>query len=296
MDDTGCLHFEVLSGLYCGLTGKLAAEANVIGSGLDADVIFVEQGLAPYHLRITLLANSMEVEALAADLNVKGSGNVPVGERIVVPLPVVIDLGAMSILWSAPGAAPAGSSSTPRLSAPVLAFLLLGSVGIGALSAIFSYYDSAGASSANSPDAKLASKPTHNLADSETTMAAAEDLQQEVDRAGLLNIKIGSAKGVVTAEGTVTSASATSWQQVQQWFDHHTKGALTLVNGVITKDEKAPSAIAVEAVWRGPSPYVVINGEKYFVGALLDDGWTVDRIEDSRVLLNRNGRLASLPY
>ncbi|MGX5845232.1 SctD/MshK family protein [Mesorhizobium sp. ArgA1] len=296
MNDTVCLHFEVLSGLYCGLTGKLAPETNVIGSGLDADLIFVEQGLAPHHLRVTLLANSIEVEALAAELNVKGSGNIAAGEGIVVPLPVVIHLGAMSILWSAQGAAPAGSSGTPRHSIPVLAFVLLGSVGIGALSAIFSYYGSAGASSANSPDAKLESKPTHNFADNPPTVAAAKDLQQEVDRAGLLNIKIGSAKGVVTAEGTVTSASATSWQQVQQWFDHHTKGALTLVNGVITKEEKAPSAIAVEAVWRGPSPYIVINGEKYFVGALLDDGWTVDRIEDSRVLLSRNGRIAFLPY
>ncbi|MGX5831856.1 SctD/MshK family protein [Mesorhizobium sp. 43Arga] len=296
MNDTVCLHFEVLSGLYCGLTGKLAPETNIIGSGLDADLIFVEQGLASHHLRITRLANSIEVEALAAGLDVKGSGNIATGEVIVVPLPVVIDLGAMSILWSAQGAAPAGSSGTPRHSIPVLAFVLLGSVGIGALSAIFSYYGSAGASSVNAPDVKLESKLTHNLADNQTIVAAAKDLQQEVDRAGLLNIKIGSAKGVVTAEGTVTSASATSWQHVQQWFDHHTKGALTLVNGVINKEEKAPSAIAVEAVWRGPSPYIVIDGEKYFVGSLLDDGWTVDRIEDSRVLLSRNGRLAFLPY
>ncbi|MGX5805604.1 SctD/MshK family protein [Bradyrhizobium sp. Arg314] len=296
MNDTLCLHFEVLSGLYCGLTGKLAPETNIIGSGLDADLIFVEQGLASHHLRITLLANSIEVEALAAGLDVKGSGNIAAGEVIVVPLPVVIDLGAMSILWSAQGAAPAGSSGTPRHSIPVLAFVLLGSVGIGALSAICSYYGSAGASSVNAPDVRLESKLTHNLTDNQTTVAAAKDLQQEVDRAGLLNIKIGSAKGVVTAEGTVTSASATSWQHVQQWFDHHTKGALTLVNGVITKEEKAPSAIAVEAVWRGPLPYIVIDGEKYFVGSLLDDGWTVDRIEDSRVLLSRNGRLAFLPY
>ncbi|XSC42316.1 SctD/MshK family protein [Bradyrhizobium sp. RDT10] len=32
------------------------------------------------------------------------------------------------------------------------------------------------------------------------------------------------------------------------------------------------------------------------MGALLNDGWTVDRIETGRVLLSRNGRLAALPY
>lgn len=296
MNDAVSLHFEVLSGLYCGLTGKVALEASLIGSGLDADIIFVEQGLAPHHLRITLLGNSIKVEALAAGLSVEGNGNIAAGECVVVPLPVVIHVGAMSILWSAQGAAPAGSIGTPRLSIPVLAFVLLGSVGVGALSTIFSYYGNAGALSANSPGAQRESKLGNNRADDQTTVAAAKDLQEEVDKAGLLNVKIGSAKGVVTAEGTVTTASATSWQKVQQWFDHRTEGALTLVNGVVIKEEKAPSAIAVEAVWRGSSPYVVIDGEKYFVGALLDDGWTLDRIEDGRVLLSRNGRLASLPY
>lgn len=296
MNDAISLHFEVLSGLYCGLTGKMALESSLIGSGLDADIIFVEQGLAPHHLRITPLGNSIEVEALAAGLGVEGNGNIAAGERVVVPLPVAIHVGAMSILWSVQGVAPAGSIGTPRLSIPVLAFLLLGSLGIGALSAIFSYSGNAGALSADSPGAERESKLSNDRADDQATVAAAKDLQEEVDKAGLLNIKIGSAKGVVTAEGTVTSASATSWQNAQQWFDHRTKGALTLVNRVVIKEEKAPSAIAVEAVWRGSSPYVVIDGEKYFVGALLDDGWTVDRIEDGRVLLSRDGRLTALPY
>ncbi|WP_040637791.1 MULTISPECIES: SctD/MshK family protein [Microvirga] len=296
MNDAVFLHFEVLSGLYCGLTGQLAPGTNVIGSSFDADIVFVEQGLAPHHLSITLRVNSIEVEALAAGCNVESSGNIAAGECSVVPLPAVTDLGAMSILWSVQGAEPAGSSIAPRLSIPVPALVLLGSIGIGAVSAILSYYGSAGALSANSPDARPESKLTYNLGDNQTIVAAARDMQQEVDKAGLLNIKIGSAKGVVTAEGTVTSASATSWQQVQQWFDQRTEGALTLVNRVITKEEKSPSAIAIEAVWRGPSPYVVVKGEKYFIGALLDDGWTVDRIEDRRVLLSRNGRLASLAY
>ncbi|UVK35608.1 hypothetical protein LHFGNBLO_006419 (plasmid) [Mesorhizobium sp. AR10] len=296
MNDAVSLHFEVLSGLYCGLTGKAALETGLIGSGLDADIIFVEQGLAPHHFRMALLGNSIEVEALAAGLRMEDNRNIAAGECVVVPLPVVIHAGAMSILWSVQDAAPASAIGIPRLSISVLALVLLGSLGIGALSAIFSYYGNAGALSTNSPGADLESKLSSNRADDQTNVAAAKDLQQEVDKAGLLDIKIGSAKGVVTAEGTVTSASVIGWQKVQQWFDHRTKGALTLVNGVVIKEEKAPSAIAVEAVWRGPLPYVVIAGEKYFVGAILGDGWMVDRIEDRRVLLSRNGRLAALPY
>ncbi|XUJ32400.1 SctD/MshK family protein [Bradyrhizobium japonicum] len=62
------------------------------------------------------------------------------------------------------------------------------------------------------------------------------------------------------------------------------------------EEEKMPSSIAVQAVWRGSEPYLLIAGQKYFVGALLSNGWTVDRIEDGRVLLSRNGRSAALPY
>ncbi|MCM5693062.1 hypothetical protein M8037_30810 [Sinorhizobium meliloti] len=299
MEDAVPLYFEVLSGLYCGTTGKTALATSVIGSGLDADMIFVEQGLAPHHLRITLLGNSIEVEALAAGLCIEGDRNIAAGECVVVPLPVVIDAGGMSVLWSAQDGAPAGSIGKPRLSISVLAFVLLGSLVIGVLSAIFSYGGEGarrGASSPNSPGAEQESKVTSCPANDEIAEAVAKELQEQVDRAGLVNVKVGSARGAVTAGGTVASESIIIWQKLQQWFDHRTKGTLTLVNGVLIKEEKAPSAIAVEAVWRGPQRYLVIDGEKYFVGAVLDDGWIIGRIEDGRVLLSRSGRLAALQY
>ncbi|MEX2697515.1 SctD/MshK family protein [Rhizobium mongolense] len=297
MNDAASLHFEVLSGLYSGLTGNSASGANLIGSGLDSDMVFVEQRLEPHHFRITFLRNSVEVEveAVAAGISIEGRGDIAAGERVVVPLPVVIHAGTMSILWSAPDAAQ-GSTGVPRLSIPVVAIVLVGLLGIGALSAIFFYYGSPDALSANSPGAEPAPEPTINRPDDQANQATAKALQQEVDRAGLLNIKIASANGVVTANGTVMPASVARWQKVQQWFDHRTNGALTLVSGVAIKEEKAPSSIAVEAVWCGALPYLLIGGQKYFVGALLDDGWTVDRIEEGRVLLSRNGQLAALPY
>ncbi|ANT54642.1 SctD/MshK family protein [Mesorhizobium amorphae] len=298
MNDAASLHFEVLSGLYSGLTGNSASGANLIGSGLDADMVFVEQRLEPHHFRISFLRNSIEaeVEAVAAGISIEGRDDIAAGERVVVPLPVVIHAGTMSILWSAPDAAQAGSIGIPRLSIPLLAIVLVGLLGIGILSTIFFYYGSTDALSTNSPGTEPAPEPTINHPVGQAAQAAAQALQQEVERAGLLNIKIASANGVVTANGTVMPALVARWQKVQQWFDHRTNGALTLVSGVAIKEEKAPSSIAVEAVWRGVLPYVLIGGQKYFVGALLDDGWIIDRIEESRVLLSRNGQFAALPY
>ncbi|MBY3517397.1 hypothetical protein HFN76_35685 [Rhizobium laguerreae] len=297
MNDAASLHFEVLSGLYSGLMGNSAPGTNLIGSGLDSDMVFVEQRLEPHHFRISFLHDSMgvEVEAVAAGISIEGRGDIAAGERVVVPIPVVIHAGTMSILWSAPDAAQAGSTGMPSLSISMVAMVLVGLLGIGAFSAFFFYGDSY-TFSANSPGVEPASEQITNRPDDQVNQAAVKALQQDVDRAGLHNIKIASANGVLTANGTVMPASVARWQKVQQWFDHRTSGALTLVSGVAIKEEKAPPSIAVEAVWRGALPYLLIGGQKYFVGALLDEGWTVDRIEEDRVLLNRNGQLAALPY
>ncbi|TWB93004.1 type III secretion protein D [Bradyrhizobium macuxiense] len=297
MHESISANYEVLSGLYSGLTGKAGVGTSLIGSGLDADMIFVEQGLEPHHLRIIPHGNSIEIEALATGISVDENEDIPPGERVVVPLPAIIHTGAMSIRWSRPGSAQAGSVGRSRGAIVALTLILLSSVAIGTVSIISAHTGNAVTLGTDSPPAiQAAPKLSLSGLDAGTTDATAELLQETVDGAGLLNIKVSSGLGVVTAEGTVTPAFVAKWQEVQQWFDHHTNGIPALVNAVTVKEEKTPSSIAVQAVWRGSQPYLLIGGQKYFVGALLNNGWTVDRIEDGRVLLSRSGRLAALPY
>ncbi|RDJ01006.1 SctD/MshK family protein [Rhizobium grahamii] len=289
MDDCNSLHFEVLSGLYSGLTDKAAMGTTIIGSGHDADLVFVEQGLEAHHVRISLLGASIEVEALAPGTSLEGHGIIAVGERVVAAHPVVIYAGEMSILWRVKENEQATSVDVSRLMILVLAIVLLSCIGIGIGS-----YDRA--RSLTSPVAEVVSKPTFSRPDNLTIQATAKDLQKELIREGLLNIKVGCARGVVTTEGTVTPALVSRWQKARQWFDHRSNGSLILVDGVVVKDETAPPTIAVEGVWRGALPYLLISGQKYFAGALLDDGWTVDRIESGRAMLSKNGQIAVLHY
>ncbi|KRQ93571.1 hypothetical protein CQ12_38920 [Bradyrhizobium jicamae] len=297
MNESISLEFEVLSGLYAGLTGKAAVGAGLIGSGLDADMIFVEQGLEPHHLRIIPHCNSIEIEPLAAGISVDGHRNIAPGERRSVPLPAVVHIGGMSIRWSTQDFPQARSSHRFHSLIVALSLVLLSSVAIGPLSTILAPADSGVMLSTNSPPAvDVAPKPTIHRVDARAADATAELLRQQVERRGLLNIKVSSGPGVVTAEGNVTPPLVAKWQELQQWFDHQTNGTPALVNAVTVKEEKTPSSIAVQAVWRGSEPYLLIGGQKYFVGALLNNGWTIDRIEDERVLLTRYGRSAALPY
>ncbi|MBH5371156.1 SctD/MshK family protein [Bradyrhizobium glycinis] len=297
MNQSISLDFEVLSGLYTGLRGKAPVGDSLIGSGLDADIIFVEQGLEPHHLRIIPQRESIELEALAAGISVDGHESMTAGERVSLALPTIVHVGAMSIRWSTQDLPQASSGNRSRGSIVALSFLLLSSVAIGTASTVFAPTDSAVALSNDSvPAIEGAGKPALNHHDSSAADGIAELLRQELERRGLLDVKVASGPGVVTAEGTITPNLVVKWQEIQQWFDRQTNGTPSLVNAVTVNKEKTPSSIAVQAVWRGSEPYLLIGGQKYFVGALLNNGWTVDRIEDGRVLLSRNGQFAALPY
>lgn len=296
VNEVASFQFEVLSGLYAGLGGKAPVGTSLIGSGFDADMIFVEQELEPHHLRVTLVGNSIEIEALAAISTTAGEGEVAAGERVVHSLPVVVHAGAMSIRWSMQNAVQDRAIGLSRASISAMALVLLSLVAIGALLPVV-FKASGGAPGANAPTAsELAPKLRMNRSNDRHAQDAAELLKQELDKAGLFDIRVGPGPGFVSAEGTVTPATVPKWQELQQWFDRRTNGELTLVNAVLVKEDKQPSAIALEAVWRGVQPYLLIGGQKYFAGALLADGWSVSRIEEGRVLLSRNGRFAVIPY
>jgi type III secretion protein D len=125
---------------------------------------------------------------------------------------------------------------------------------------------------------------------------AARALQAEVERLGLLNVVVEAGSGIVTAAGTIEPSTAARWQNVQQWFDETFAGEITLVNGVSVKAERLPVSLGIEAVWRGEQSHLIIRGQKYLEGAVLDGGWTIHRIEPERVVLQRDGRLVAVKY
>jgi type III secretion protein D len=130
---------------------------------------------------------------------------------------------------------------------------------------------------------------------SQVASEAATAFKRDIEKAGLLNIALEPGSGVVTASGTVEPDAAGQWLALQQRFDERYMGEITVINGVTVKAEKLP-VLEVQAVWRGPNPHVVIRGQKYLVGAVLDNGWAVKRIEPDRILLERQGRQLAVQY
>ncbi|KNY20760.1 hypothetical protein AKJ13_20950 [Methylobacterium sp. ARG-1] len=125
---------------------------------------------------------------------------------------------------------------------------------------------------------------------------AASDLQRQAQEGGLLNVRVEARGGAVTATGFVEPALLGRWETLQQGFDERFLGEITLVNSVAVKAEKLPASLGIEGVWRGSQPYIVLRGQRYFLGAVVDGGWMIRAIEHDRVMLEREGRLVAMRF
>jgi hypothetical protein len=56
-------------------------------------------------------------------------------------------------------------------------------------------------------------------------------------------------------------------------------------------------ALQLQAVWYGERPYVLAaDGEHYFKGALLDNGWIIRDIGEDHMVLAKDGETVTVTY
>ncbi len=115
---------------------------------------------------------------------------------------------------------------------------------------------------------------------------------------GLSGLRVSTGGGQVVVTGNITKQQTEAWTEAQQWFDAAYRGRLVLVTKVTLTDAKKPMpVINVQAVWFGERPYLITaEGNRYYKGAYLDNGWTIKDIADGRILLAKDGETLSLVY
>ena len=142
------------------------------------------------------------------------------------------------------------------------------------------------------------SQPPANLAAAINTNAqdAGRKLADRLASSGLTGLRVSTEGGQVVVSGSITKQQADAWTETQQWFDGAYRGRLVLVAHVTPTDAKKPTPVVnVQAVWFGERPYVITSeGNRYYKGALLDNGWTIQDIADGRVLLAKDGETMAL--
>ena len=127
---------------------------------------------------------------------------------------------------------------------------------------------------------------------------AGRKLSEHLVASGLSGLRVSTGGGQVMVTGNITKQQTDAWTETQQWFDAAYRGRLVLVAKVGLTDAKKPlPVINVQAVWFGDRPYIITaEGNRYYKGAYLDNGWTIKDIADGRILLAKDGETLSLVY
>ena len=127
---------------------------------------------------------------------------------------------------------------------------------------------------------------------------AGRKLTERLDASGLSGLRVSAAGGQVIVTGSITKQQTGAWTEAQQWFDAAYRGRLVLVANVTPTEAKKPAPVLnVQAVWFGERPYVITaEGNRYYKGAFLDNGWMIKDIADGRILLAKDGETLALVY
>jgi type III secretion protein D len=313
----------VRSGLHLGVRQSLAAGTYLVGRSMDADVVLMDPGLAPVHARLALDSDGCEVESTASDVVLNGV-RVETGEARMVGYPADIYLNNVHVRCTSGRTSDRRRSafmrnalgSTVGLLAAVLVFrgLPTGTDKAAAGGDLTSRQTpwSTGCEpaclikgtdnrAATLPPAPLeavalstppaaSDRPRSNrlVSPPMAVPAAAEALRQQLLTAGLMAIEVTADATAITAKGTIDPSALAAWRDIEQWFDRTFGISVVLTSQVEAKSVRPSAPLTVQAIWAGSGSYVIDGrGQKLFVGALASDGWMIERIEQSRVVLRR---------
>ena len=311
----------VRSGLHLGVRQSLAAGTYSIGRSMDADIVMMDPGLAPVHAHLALDNDGCEVESAAGNVVLNGV-RIEAGEAWMVTYPADIHLNDVHLRCTRGRMSRRGRSaviglalgSTVALLAAVLVFpgLPAGVDQAAAGSDRMSTPTLAGCEPGcliKRPDHRTAASPRApllkvGLSTPEATPAgptssrlvlptvavpaAADALRQQLLTAGLMAIEITTDATSITAKGTIDPAALAAWRDIEQWFDRTFGISVVLTSQVEVKSVRPSAPLTVQAIWAGAGSYVIDgHGQKLFEGALASDGWVIERIERSRVVLRR---------
>jgi hypothetical protein len=301
------LKFEVVAGTHEGAVLLLDRADYRIGSSPDADIVLSDEGVAPDHAVLHVGPGGVRIDATGGSVTIEHEP-LALWRGRHVRLPANVTLGAAQIHLSGDGGNDLGSRfdelgrelgrralHNPLTGAAVLACLVI------AVTVARELPQSARAGGEHSGAAEVGAseRPTSVAANSQSVAeAAARELRTRLDAANIRTLRVSTADGRVAVAGKVTKEEAVSWAAVQQWFDQAYSGGIVLTTEISPAGEaRTMPALQLQAIWYGEQPYIVTaGGERYFEGAVLDNGWIVREIGEDRLLLGKGGETVALAY
>lgn len=311
----------VETGLHAGTVQRLSPGMHTLGSELDADIVLSDLDVKAIHLIIELDHRGLRLEPLQGAIAIDGEGSdlEPGGERHL-PFPAAFSIGSITIKVAAPTDR-VQTRRRVRAAALLTGTALLALVG-------FQVIDPVGRAASDEPvsplaAAKLAGEPeiddglatpgtpgitAKKASDTEppendqlvktvpevTLDDAAAALRARLEADGLRHIEVKTAVDRLLVRGEAEPERMADWRTIRVWFDSTFGQDVLLVAAVDPVENRKPPALAIEAVWSGDDPYLIAGGKRFFLGAAIGDGWTIERIDAVEITFRRGNRTFSL--
>ncbi len=307
---------RVLTGLHAGAVCVLPDGRFSIGSEPPADILLGDEHVAARHIVVDRDGDGLRLSIEAGGVAIEGA-QLAAGDVVAAAMPVSISIGNVELRCEAaeeiappPQAqrqrAPSryglpwdaqlwGARLWPigrrRISA-VGAGAALGVTLLAAAAIIPAATNAFAAPRAKQPSA-LPAKPPQAAATSDATLRG--ETQRQLQANGLPDISLDVSSSVVTARGQLDPALGGRLHDVELWFDHRFGETAVFISQVSLQAPRK-FTLALDAVWAGSDPNVVIHGQKYYVGASLPGGATIDQITQRQVLVSQAGQHYAVDY
>lgn len=297
------LKLEVLAGVHRGATLTFDRLADYrVGSSPRADIVLRDRGVAAEHAVLRIETAAVRIDATGGAVGVEQK-TIPLGHGCRVRLPVEFALGEARLRLSRTDAArhDAGNllaqarrslADKPTAIASTAICLAVVVTAVAVVRPRVVQVDAAEART----EAKAAAIDAKQKA-AATAKEAGRQLEARLRAANILGLQVHAVDGRLVVSGKLGKQQKAQWAALRQWFDQTYGGGIVLSANVTDDDGPAMPKLQLQAIWYGDRPYIITaHGERYYQGAVLDNGWIIRQIGEDRLLLAKAGETVVLKY
>jgi hypothetical protein len=296
---------EVLNGAHAGSSHLQKSGTITLGSSADNDLVLYASRIAPNHVELALqsgLNSKILVKPVDAPVTLEDGSIVEVGQQAEVATGEVITFGDTEICLTRI----ADPKSFVKPGIRIFAFICL----IAMIPLVFSIASGfvgtvaeAGSRVASTVTSTVvrtsdqllgkvstSTEQNHNEAFAWTVRVKLEDLQ--------LNHKLRTVKtadGSIRVSGNISDKELPRWTSFLQWYDS-TSNFPPLIRDV-SRDNVSTDLPQIKSVWLDDNPSVFFkDGTVGNIGSSIKAGWKIVSIDETNVMIERDGSVISLTY
>ncbi|WP_308917433.1 FHA domain-containing protein [Jannaschia sp. LMIT008] len=296
-------NLRILDGLHAGARADLPPGSHMVGSADGDDVVLLDDGILPGHLRVVVAGDGMRIEAAGEACTFEAGPQLPEGNVASTTTPCVLEAGGIRIAFD-PG------MPDPRRTGPAL-WLAASLAAATAIWTIFPTEPEAGcrmlgscagnpietaprreARSLDAPkrapidpipilfDAAIAPARPAPQGPAHAEAELASGLAQAIARHDLNALDYTLAPGLVRFSGELGLEAMGRFRALQRRLDEDHPGLVLDSSDVVAVAERAktPPLPRISALWHIKDPYALIEGQRFTIGETLADGWVVEAI------------------